>query len=128
MRRQRSATKSRSSDTSMYLHRRDGLPRLMRNTEHALRAFEQGVIDFVAKPFTKQRLEEALRRVIEPGGRSPHAARFLAVRKQSRIELVAVDDVLYVQGADDFSELVLMDGRRELHDKTLEKLQALLPP
>ena len=98
------------------------------NTEHALLAFERGVIDFVAKPFTEQRLEEALRRVSEPGGRAAHAARFLAVRKQGRVELVPVDDVMYVQGADDCSELVLANGRRELHDKTLEKLQALLPP
>lgn len=98
------------------------------NTEHALRAFERGVIDFVAKPFSEQRLAEALRRVIEPGGRAPHAARFLAVRKHGRLELVPIEDLLYVQGADDCSELVLADGRRELHDKTLEKLHALLPP
>ncbi|HUG09767.1 MAG TPA: LytTR family DNA-binding domain-containing protein [Opitutaceae bacterium] len=98
------------------------------NTEHALVAFEHGVIDFVAKPFTEQRLEEALRRVTEPGGRSPHAARFLAVRKQGRIELVPIDDVLFVKGADDCSELVLVSGRHELHDKSLERLQALLPP
>ena len=98
------------------------------NTEHALVAFEHGVIDFVAKPFSQDRFAEALRRVSEPGGRSPHAARFLAVRKQGRIELVPTDEVLFVQGADDCSELVLVDGRRKLHDKTLEKLQALLPP
>lgn len=98
------------------------------NTDNALLAFERGVIDFVAKPFSEERLGEALRRVSEPGGRSPHAARFLAVRRQGRIELVPTDDVLYVQGADDCSELVLVDGRRKLHDKTLEKLEALLPP
>jgi two-component system response regulator LytT len=98
------------------------------NTEYALQAFAHGVIDFVAKPFTEQRLAEALRRVMEPGQRSPHAARFLAVRKPGRIELIPIDDVLYAQGADDCSELVLMDGRRALHDKNLEKLHALLPP
>ena len=98
------------------------------NTEQALRAFEHGVIDFVPKPFTEQRLREALLRAADPEGRSPHAARFLAVRKPGRIDLVPVSDVLYVQGADDFSELVLTDGRRELHDKTLEKLQKVLPP
>jgi DNA-binding LytR/AlgR family response regulator len=97
------------------------------NTEHALVAFEHGVIDFVAKPFTEQRLGEALRRVTEPGGRTPHAAHFLAVRKQGRIELVPVDDVVYAKGADDCSELVLANGRHELHDKSLERLQALLP-
>jgi two-component system response regulator LytT len=97
------------------------------NTDQALRAYEHGAIDFVAKPFSEQRLREALLRAADPEGRSPHAARYLAVRKPGRIELVPVNDVLYVQGADDFSELVLADGRRELHDKTLEKLQKVLP-
>lgn len=98
------------------------------NTEYALQAYEHGVIDFVAKPFSEGRLAEAFRRVSEPGGRSLHPARCLAVRKFGRIDLIATDDVLYVQGADDFSELVLVDGRRELHDKSLEKLQSLLHP
>lgn len=97
------------------------------NTDHALAAFERGVIDFVAKPFTEERLGEALHRVTDPAGRSPHAAKYLAVRKNRRIDIVKVDDVLYVSGADDFSELVLVDGRRELHDKSLERLQSLLP-
>jgi DNA-binding LytR/AlgR family response regulator len=35
---------------------------------------------------------------------------------------------LYVQGAGNYSELVLAGGRRELHDKTLEKLAEVLPP
>src|SRR5688572_31129759 len=30
------------------------------NTEQALRAFEYGVIDFVPKPFSRERLEQAL--------------------------------------------------------------------
>jgi len=97
------------------------------NTDRALEAFEFGVLDFVPKPFTRDRLAQALRRVGEGSGRATHAARRLAVRKHGRIELIAVDDVLYVQGAGNYSELVLADGRRELHDKTLEKLAALLP-
>lgn len=97
------------------------------NTEHALVAFERGVIDFVAKPFTEERLAAALDRVANPEGRAPRAARFLGVRKLGRIELVPVDDIVYVQGADDCAELVLRDGSRRLHDKTLERLQSLLP-
>jgi DNA-binding LytR/AlgR family response regulator len=98
------------------------------NTEQALRAFEYGVIDFVPKPFSRERLEQALRRVTERDGRSAAAARFLAVRKHGKVELVPIDRVLYVEGAGAYAELVLEDGRRELHDKTLEKLHALLPP
>lgn len=98
------------------------------NTEQALRAFEYGVIDFVAKPFSRERIAQALQRVTERGGRATGAAKFLAVRKHGRVELVEIDKVLYVEGAGAYAELVLEDGRRELHDKTLEKLHALLPP
>ena len=98
------------------------------NTEQALRAFEYGVIDFVPKPFSRERLAQAIQRVTERDGRAACAAKFLAVRKHGRVELVPIDRVLYVEGAGAYAELVLDDGRRELHDKTLEKLHALLPP
>lgn len=122
------------------LHGRDGMELLAKsvagsfhtiivsaNTEQALRAFEYGVIDFVPKPFSRERLEQALRRVTEREGRAAGAAKFLAVRKLGKVELVPIDRVLYVEGAGAYAELVLEDGRRELHDKTLEKLHALLP-
>jgi two-component system response regulator LytT len=97
------------------------------NSDQALRAFEYGVVDFVGKPFTQERLAQALGRV-QSGGRAVQAARCLGVRKHGRVELIPVDDVLYVEGADKYSELVLKDGRRELHGKTLSGLEAVLPP
>ena len=98
------------------------------NTEQALRAFEFGVIDFIGKPCMKDRLAQALERVTARDGRAACAAKYLALRKVGKIELVPIDRVLYLQGAGAYAELVLDDGRRELHDKTLEKLHALLPP
>ena len=50
------------------------------------------------------------------------------MKKYGKVELVEIDRVLYVEGAGAYAELVLDDGKRELHDKTLEKLHALLPP
>lgn len=97
------------------------------NIDQALRAFEYGVIDFVAKPFTEERLAQALERVSNPIGRTPYSARCLAVHKSGRIELINMDDVLYIEGAGKYSELVLVDGRRELHDKTLVRLEVVLP-
>jgi two-component system, LytTR family, response regulator LytT len=98
------------------------------NTECALRAFEFGVIDFVPKPFSRERLAQALARVTERESRSAGAAKFLAIKKHGKVQLVAIDRVVYVQGAGAYAELVLDDGKRELHDKTLERLHALLPP
>jgi two-component system response regulator LytT len=98
------------------------------NTDRALEAFEHGVLDFVPKPFTQERLGQALKRATSAGARADYAAKYLAIKKHGRVELIAVDDVLYAQGAGAYSELVLTDGRRELHDKTLEKLATVLPP
>jgi DNA-binding LytR/AlgR family response regulator len=98
------------------------------NTDQALRAFEFGVIDFVPKPFSKERLTQALARVTEREGRAAGAVKFLAVKKYGKVELVEIDRVVYVEGAGAYAELVLDDGKRELHDKTLEKLHSLLPP
>ena len=96
------------------------------NTDRALEAFEYGVLDFVPKPFPKERLAQALQRATDASA-CVGAAKFLAVKKFGRVELVAVTDVLYVQGAGNYTELVFADGRRELHDKTLERLAAVLP-
>lgn len=98
------------------------------NTEHALRAFEYGVLDFVPKPFTQERLAHALARVTANPGRTGAGTKFLAIRKHGRVEPIALSDVAYIQGAGNYSELVLGDGRRELHDKSLEKLEDVLPP
>jgi two-component system response regulator LytT len=98
------------------------------NTDRALQAFELGVLDFVPKPFTRERLALAFQRVTTREAHASCAARFLAVRKHGRIELVPIDQVLYVEGAGAYAELVLADGRRELHEKTLERVHALLPP
>src|SRR4051812_33592474 len=98
------------------------------NTDQALRAFEHGVLDFVPKPVTIERLRLALARVNDARSRSEFAARTLAVQKHGRVVLVAVDEVHYIKGAGPYSELVLAEGRKELHGKSIEKLLAVLPP
>lgn len=98
------------------------------NTDQALQAFAYGVLDFVPKPVTAERLGAALARVSDVRSRSEFAARTLAIHKQGRVVLVAVDDVYYVKGAGPYSELVLASGKKELHGKSIDKLLAVLPP
>jgi two-component system response regulator LytT len=59
--------------------------------------------------------------------RSSLAGRFIAVRRFGRIELVAVDDLLYVEGSDKYSELVLTNGQRSFYDQCLGRVEARLP-
>ena len=96
------------------------------HTDLSLRAFDYGVLDFVPKPVNRERLARALHRVVAPGG-SAAADEFLAVRHQGRIDLVAVGDLVYAEGADKYSELVFANGHRTFHDQCLGRLEATLP-
>lgn len=98
------------------------------NTDRAVEAFELGIVDFVAKPFTEERLAKALARLGSGDRAEGRQAAFLAVTLAGRVDLVAIDSVVAIHGADDYSELETADGRRHLHKKTLTALERLLPP
>jgi CheY-like chemotaxis protein len=96
-------------------------------TDLALPAFERGVIDFVPKPFTPDRLAQALRRLSPALPSADSGGPQIALRRHGRIDFISVDDLLYVEGADKYSELVLVNGRRSFHDQSLARLEADLP-
>jgi two-component system response regulator LytT len=95
--------------------------------EKALTAFEYGVLDFVPKPFDQERLAKAFLRLSLKEKEGLRGVKFLGVKKRGNISLVDVNELLYVKGAGIYSELHLKNGRTELHEKSLEKLEKLLP-
>lgn len=98
------------------------------NAELSLRAYEYGVLDFVPKPVTRERLAVALSRVTRQAESGEVPELYLAVRRMGRIDLIPVSDLLYVEGADKYSELVLTNGQRSFYDKCLGHLETTLPP
>ncbi|KFF05557.1 LytR/AlgR family response regulator transcription factor [Flavobacterium reichenbachii] len=97
-------------------------------TEKAITAFAYGVLDFVPKPFDVIRLSQAFERFTKPEKQSGRDLQFLAVKKAKVIKLIDIKDIRYIKGAGIYTELHLSDGRMELHDKSLESLEKLLPP
>lgn len=96
------------------------------NTDKAILAFEYGVIDFVAKPFDQERLDLAFTRLKTAGVSAENEMKFLAVKQSGSVRLIAINDLVYIKGAGIYSELHLKNGKQELHDKSLEKLEQLL--
>ena len=96
-------------------------------TDKAITAFAYGVLDFVPKPFDQNRLSQAFTRFTMPGKQSIQDIQYLAVKKGKTIKLIPIKDILYIKGAGIYTELHLSDGRIELHDKSLEALEKLLP-
>lgn len=96
-------------------------------TDKAITAFNYGVLDFVPKPFDQNRLEQAFMRFTAQGKQSGGDVRFLAVRKAKTFRLVPINEILYIKGAGIYTELHLANNKIELHDKSLEALEKLLP-
>jgi two-component system LytT family response regulator len=106
------------------------------HAQHALRAFELQVVDYLLKPLDEERLAEALGRA-----RAAWRARALGLSeataaKRQRFELrmgqrlVYVDDteLASVEAAGDYVELQCLDGRRLLLRESLGRLAERLDP
>ena len=97
------------------------------NTDRALEAFEYGVLDFVPKPFSKERLEKAFDR-LTGANQAPRQMGVLAVKDGGRLRMIDIADVAYIKGAGNYSELHLKSGGSCLHEKNLDRLGTLLNP
>ncbi|MGK0366549.1 MAG: two-component system response regulator LytT [Saprospiraceae bacterium] len=100
---------------------------LSANTDLAIQAYDYGVLDFIAKPFNKTRLEKAFQRYSNQNYRAEYPTKYLAVKKNQKMQLVDIEEIVFIKGAGNYGELNLKDGKRELHDKSLQHLEKLLP-
>lgn len=96
------------------------------HADQAIKAFEFGVLDFVAKPFTQARLAKAIERMQNLQLRSDYSARLLSIKKAGAIELLEVESIDYITACGHYTE-IFCQGKVHLHDKSIERLQALLP-
>ncbi len=97
------------------------------NEDQAVNAFEYGVLDFVPKPVSEERLRKAIARV-KDANYSGRAAKFLPIRKPKGIALIQLGDVSYFRGDGNYVEIKLKTGASEYHRQTLDSLAKILPP
>jgi len=110
--------------------------------EYALRAFEVHAVDYLLKPFSEARLAEALQhargrlatRAVVPVGPLVEAARprrspaqRIVVRDGSRVHVIPVDRLDYVEAQDDYVCLHT-EGTRLLKEQTMAEIEAVLDP
>jgi len=110
--------------------------------EYAVRAFEVHAVDYLLKPFSAERLAQALVRAEKRLGEqrslvAPELARAarnpgsylerLVIRDGAEILIIAVPTIDFVSGQDDYIE-VFHDSRSSLTQQTLQSLEASLDP
>jgi DNA-binding LytR/AlgR family response regulator len=91
----------------------------------AIEAFQHAVLDFVPKPVGEDRLRQALERARDAA--APSAPRRLVVRSHGRVDIVDIDAIVRISGADDYCEILLSSGRTLLCDRLLTDLESELP-
>jgi two-component system LytT family response regulator len=108
--------------------------------EYAVAAFEVHALDYLLKPFTAERLAEAVERIKPQLRKSPalpaaalvRAARpgyqeRVLVRDAAHIHVVAASEIDYLEAQDDY--VVLKTGKGKLRkQQTLSELEAALDP
>lgn len=119
--------------------------------EHAIRAFEVHALDYLLKPFSDERFAEALvrakrrlnqqhsehireriRSLLEgaPNGASPRKAQpadRVVIRSQGRVAFVSVDEILWIEAADNYVRLHTA-GRSHLLRETMANIESDLDP
>lgn len=99
---------------------------LSANTSRAIEAFEYGVLDFIPKPYTPERVKQALERLTSRE-RVFSGIKFLSVKKGHNVKLLPLSSIDYIKAVNVYSELHLTAGTIEVYDKSLKKIEHLLP-
>jgi two-component system, LytTR family, response regulator len=113
----------------------DSMPPVIFVTAHdkyAIQAFEVNAIDYLLKPVTRERFSQALARVrermttqgadnrnvlslLQQLSAPPKYLTRVALRSAGKISFVGIEDVLYVQAAENYVQLHLKASRHLLH-------------
>ncbi|HEY0610064.1 MAG TPA: LytTR family transcriptional regulator DNA-binding domain-containing protein [Chitinophaga sp.] len=113
--------------------------------EHAIRAFEVNAVDYLLKPFSKDRFDKALQKwlasrttataappqtaqLLETASTSmPAQSNRIVVKINGKIKIIPVQDIHYLEAADDYVKIITQEGAF-LKNKTMAFFEQTLDP
>jgi two-component system LytT family response regulator len=111
--------------------------------EYAIKAFEAHAIDYLLKPFNKERFDKAVQKwlqqhastnglqqetkaVLETAAQSPIQSNRIVVKDGGKIKIIPVNHIQYLEAADDYVKIHTPDGAF-LKNRTMAHFEKLLP-
>ncbi|HJW09146.1 MAG TPA: response regulator [Holophagaceae bacterium] len=110
--------------------------------QHALRAFDAHAVDYLLKPFSKERFDAALEKarkladrpapaelgpVLQKEARAGRPLDRIVVKDGAKVSFVPLDKLDWVQAQDDYV-LLRAEGKNLMKQQTMASLEAQLPP
>lgn len=92
------------------------------DTSNAVNAFDYGVLDFIVKPFTRERFLTAIARMQNATEAQGTYKNSLPIKKDGMIELIRYRNILYLQAVGNFTDIFLKDGRTERIRRTMDSI------
>lgn len=106
--------------------------------EYAIKAFETHAVDYLLKPFGKERFDKAIQKllqtkpnvpqtqaVLETAARSPVQSHRIVVKDGGKIKIIPVVQIQYLEAADDYVKIFTNDGSF-LKKKTMHYFEQFL--
>jgi two-component system LytT family response regulator len=109
--------------------------------EYAIKAFESHAVDYLLKPFSKERFEKALQKWMETkyatvaksntqsllatGSKSPAQNHRIVVKLAGKIKIIPVEEIFYLEAADDYVKIYTKEGSF-LKNKTMNYFEDTL--
>ena len=107
--------------------------------EYALKAFETGAIDYLLKPFSKERFKQAIEKCLthsfekpqkaveEYTGDMPERQNRIVVKDRNEIQIVPVEHIKYIEAYDDYVK-IHTSKKKHLKNTTMNFLEKSLNP
>lgn len=109
--------------------------------QYAIKAFEEGSIDYLLKPIELERLDKTIGKLKQTNLAKPALAiedllqqikgktalKTLTVKLGDRILLIKIDEIIHIQAEEKYVFLHTADGKKHLTDYTLSNLEDKLP-
>ncbi|MBS4065869.1 MAG: LytTR family transcriptional regulator DNA-binding domain-containing protein [Chitinophagaceae bacterium] len=110
--------------------------------EYAMQAFEANAVDYLLKPFSQERFDKAINKwmdmksksqqqlpqqLLQQAGKHPSHNERIVVKTGSRIKIIPLHEVHYLEAADDYVKIVTQEGSF-LKKNTMGYYEDLLTP